>query len=229
MSSFEGNEFAVQVIAKGAFVDSGSGRVFMLEAIAIRLNHVAYREWQGFIVWNSRDTYDTDDEWERYKVEKEAKREVWEAKIKSALHLEDAEGSVCITQSQSEIFTVVHIYKIFEPADETTKVLIDKGNKNLCYFFAGRDQRDMWNKDYTRGPLGPQEAEPDPHKYAYATISWRPFEGKWLLRDYAVSAATDRFYSSFAKARDALMQTAHCRGMNGLDLMHTMEERGNNI
>lgn len=43
---FEGKEFAVQVIAKGAFVDQPSegGKTYLVETATVRLNHMARKE-----------------------------------------------------------------------------------------------------------------------------------------------------------------------------------------
>lgn len=117
---FEGNEFALQVIAKGAFVDNGTyvDSSYLVEATTIRLNHVALNAWILSKCLNTRDCYEDgakgDAEWEAHKAEYEERRKVWKAQVLEALGLEvdpDKEG-VCITQSQSEVFTVVHIRKI---------------------------------------------------------------------------------------------------------------------
>ncbi|AFQ46243.1 hypothetical protein [Desulfosporosinus meridiei] len=44
---FEGNEFALQVIAKGAFVDKGTyvDSSYLVEATTVCLNHIALNAW----------------------------------------------------------------------------------------------------------------------------------------------------------------------------------------
>ena len=113
---FESNEFAIQVIAKGAFVDSGSGggKVYLIETTTVRMNHIALNAWLLSHSLNCRECYNTDAEWEAHKAEYEERRKAVIAKIKDALGIEiDADKeSVCITQSLSEVFSIVHIKDI---------------------------------------------------------------------------------------------------------------------
>jgi len=111
--SFEGNDFAIQVISKGSFIDNaGGGRSFLVEATIIRLNHVALNAWIMSNTMNCRECYDTNEEWEAYEAEIAERRKAWTAQIVEALGIDSTKGSVSITQSQSEVFTVVHIRKI---------------------------------------------------------------------------------------------------------------------
>jgi hypothetical protein len=109
---FEGNEFAIQIMAKGNFVDTAAapGKVFIVEAITIRLNWVALNEWLLSSMSNVRECYkdgtEGDAEWEAHKVEYKQKREAVRNKIISDLGI--SEGSVCIEQAHSEVFTVVN-------------------------------------------------------------------------------------------------------------------------
>ncbi|EGW36431.1 hypothetical protein [Desulfosporosinus sp. OT] len=117
---FEGNEFVIQVIAKGAFVDNGTyvDSSYLVEATTIRLNHVALNAWILSECFNTRDCYEDgekgDAEWKAHKAEYEERRKTWKDQIFEALELEiDTENEgVSITQSQSEVFTVVRISKI---------------------------------------------------------------------------------------------------------------------
>jgi hypothetical protein len=113
MTNFEGNEFAIQVIAKGSYVDNGSGggKSFLIETTTIRMNHVALNAWILSTMFNFRECYETDKEWEAYKAEKESQSKAVNSQIIDALGIKiDADKeSVCITQSLSEVFTVVHI------------------------------------------------------------------------------------------------------------------------
>ena len=110
---FEGNEFAIQVISKGSFVDNaGDGHTFLVEATTIRLNHVAQNAWIMSQTMNCRECYDTNEEWETYKSEITERGKVWKTQIIEAIEIDSAKGSISITQSQSEVFTVVHIRKI---------------------------------------------------------------------------------------------------------------------
>lgn len=116
MKRFEGNEFAIQVISKGAFIDNGTvnGSAYLVEATTIRLNHIALNAWILSETMNCRECYETDEEWEAHKAEYVERRKTWITNILEALKLEvdSNEESVSITQSQSEVFTVVHISKI---------------------------------------------------------------------------------------------------------------------
>jgi len=108
--SFEGNDFVIQVITKGSFVDNaGGGKSFLVEATTIRLNHVALNAWIMSNTMNCRECYDTKEEWETYEAEIAERRKAWTAQIVEALEINSSKGSVSITQSQSEVFTVVHI------------------------------------------------------------------------------------------------------------------------
>lgn len=113
-NEFEGNEFVVQLLAKGAFVDSSAGDdgSYLIEAFTLRLNHVALNAWILSETMNCRECYNTDEEWKEHKAEYKARREAWNKMIINSLGLEPNEGSVSITQAQSEVFTVVHIRKV---------------------------------------------------------------------------------------------------------------------
>lgn len=113
---FEGNDFAIQVIAKGAFVDNGTyvDSSYLVEATTIRLNHIALNAWIMSGTMNHRECYDTNEEWEAHKAEYAERRKAWIAQVLDVLELEIDPGKegVSITQSQSEVFTVVRIRKI---------------------------------------------------------------------------------------------------------------------
>ena len=109
-------DFEVKVISEGWFVDTavGPGASFLVEVYVIRLNHVALNDYILSGTMNCRDCYDTDEEWEEHKVEYEARRNEFNKRVVDALYLnpDRVGGSVKITQSQSEIFTVVHTRKL---------------------------------------------------------------------------------------------------------------------
>ena len=115
---FETDKFAVQVIARGSFVDSdtGNGKVYIIETTVLRLNYVALNVYLDSECLNCRECYADGEEgdraWEEHKAEKSKKRNEWENAIKETLGLNNCStGSVCITHSQSEVFTVVHTWK----------------------------------------------------------------------------------------------------------------------
>lgn len=117
-TNFEGNEFALQVIAKGSFIDNGVGygKSFQVEAATIRLNHIALNAWLLSEMSNTRACYEDgpegDAQWEAHKKEWAERRRVWEAQVVGTLGIDPNTGSVSITQAQTEVFSVVHIREI---------------------------------------------------------------------------------------------------------------------
>ena len=119
---FDDNKFSLQIIAKGAFVDDGveNGKLYIVEATTVRLNHVALNEWNRSECLNTRECYkdgpEGDAEWEAHKTEYAQRRKLWEEKLLKALGIYPPKGGVRITQAQSEVFTVVHIWKVNQEA-----------------------------------------------------------------------------------------------------------------
>lgn len=116
------DEFALQVVAKGSFIDQVEdfmeAQKFIVDAVTVRLNPAALNGWILSNMANTRECYkdgpDGDAEWKAHKAEYAARRKNWEAQVINALGIDinrDTD-SVSITQAQSEIFTVVHIRKI---------------------------------------------------------------------------------------------------------------------
>ena len=107
------DEFDVEVISRGSYLDNstGDGKTWKIEVITLRMNHIALNKWLLSECLNCRDCYSTDEEWQAHRAEKKAEREAWAAEITNILKIGEA-GGVSITQSQSEIFTLVHIYEI---------------------------------------------------------------------------------------------------------------------
>lgn len=114
MNEFESDAFVAQLIARGAFVDNGTGDggPYLVETFTLRLNHVALNAWILSETMNSRDCYNTDEEWEEHKAEYKARREAWNKRIIGTLGIDPDAGSVKITQAQSEVFIVVHIWEV---------------------------------------------------------------------------------------------------------------------
>ena len=111
---FESDEFAMQIIAKGAFIDSGTGdgHSYVVETTAIRLNHIALNAWILSQTSNSRDCYETREEWERCKAESDKEHEAVRVQIIGDLGLDPNKGSICITQAHAEMFAVIYIWKV---------------------------------------------------------------------------------------------------------------------
>jgi hypothetical protein len=122
---FEGNHFALQVITRGSYVDSGVNpeKLFVIETTTIRLNYVALNDYYGSIDNNCREVYKDgeygDQEYEEYKTKCAERHAEWERKIKSAIGIDEADKSIFITQAHSEVFTVVHIWGVQKSQGET--------------------------------------------------------------------------------------------------------------
>lgn len=112
--NFDSNEFQLDLISRGAYVDNGSSpeKSYLIETTVIRLNWVALNAWVLSITSNCRDCYETNEEWEAHRTMMGKKHDAVKTQIIDLLRVDPATGSVCITQSQSEIFTVVHISEI---------------------------------------------------------------------------------------------------------------------
>ncbi len=112
---FEGKEFAVQVIAKGAFADQPSegGKTYLVETATVRLNHVALREWQQAFVIGCNDCKNRE-QWERYKKAKLGLRKAFKEKLARAVgfdpDMEKEEFNV--EQVVSEVFAVCWIHEV---------------------------------------------------------------------------------------------------------------------
>lgn len=114
-------KFAVEVIARGAYIDQpygGEDECFIINTITIRLNHVALNEWILSQMLNVRECYEAgekgDREWEEHKAEYKRRGEEWKAKVLAALDIkaEPEQESITITQALSEVFTIVRIREI---------------------------------------------------------------------------------------------------------------------
>ena len=117
-SEFEGNSFALQVIARGSYIDSGASpeKLFVIETTTIRLNYVALNDYHESLCHNCREVYkdgdDGDQEYDEYKKKCAENYAEWERKIKAAVGIDEAKMNVIITQVHSEVFTVVHIWVV---------------------------------------------------------------------------------------------------------------------
>ncbi len=113
---FEGDEFAMQIMANGRFEDNGTGgdKSYTVEATTLRLNHVALNEWLETKTFDSRECYadgpDGDAEWKGVQERCKARRSAFDERIKAALGIKPDKG-VFIEQAHSEVFTVVNIYE----------------------------------------------------------------------------------------------------------------------
>lgn len=112
--------FALQIIARGSYLDTpfGDETTYSVEVITIRLNHVALQKWILSECFNTRNCYEDgeagDAQWKAHKAKQTKLREQWKARVLVALGIDlnpESEG-ISITQSQSEVFTVVRISRL---------------------------------------------------------------------------------------------------------------------
>lgn len=108
------DEFAVEIISKGSYVDNGvgNGKSYLIEVYVIKLNHIALNEWLLSLMHNTRECYETNAEWEEHKAKYRTRHEAVSKKIVDATGVNPIEGSVKITQALAEVFSVVHIKEI---------------------------------------------------------------------------------------------------------------------
>jgi len=113
---FRKDEFAVQVVARGAFLDNDpgyGGKVYQVETATIRLNHIALGEWQDSRINREPDDFDTDEEWGKYldgqlKIIRDMNRKIAVAAGFSPL---PDKADVHVTQVISEVFAVAYIHE----------------------------------------------------------------------------------------------------------------------
>lgn len=111
------DNFAVQVITSGSFIDrpSGSGKVYIVETAIIRLNPAALGAWYKAIVndcdWHD---FDTDEEYQAYINEKKRLMLAFEQNIAQAVRFRPAAGveKINVSQIVSEVFAVAWIHEI---------------------------------------------------------------------------------------------------------------------
>jgi hypothetical protein len=109
------NVFDFDVVARGSFIDNAtSGDPFLIEAITIRLNHIAFNTWLAPGAYGCPEDYKELAEWEQSKAEKDLARAVWEKTVIDSLGLRREEGkeSVTIIQAMSEVFTMVYTERL---------------------------------------------------------------------------------------------------------------------
>lgn len=112
-SIFQKDEFAVQIICTGSFLDDDPGyrgKVYQVETATVRLNHVALNEWSDTHISNCRECYETDQEWKDYLALKEARKRAFEEKVASAVGFHATKG-ISVAQVVSEVFTVAYIHE----------------------------------------------------------------------------------------------------------------------
>lgn len=99
--------FKIEVITEGQFVNCG----YLIKTVVIRVNPDALVEYISNYSY-ARNVYGTREEWNDYKDEKARRRYEWKWKVAEQLGIVEGEvDSLAISQSLSEIFTVVYMTK----------------------------------------------------------------------------------------------------------------------
>jgi len=118
---FESENFAMQIIARGGFVDcgTGDGQKYYVDTINLRANHIMSNEYieKSFFSFNDWEAcYETkEEEWENDKREKEKQSKAWEEKVKNDLKTiipNIYDGTCLISKVHLEFFAVMHVYKM---------------------------------------------------------------------------------------------------------------------
>ena len=120
-------EPTIQVISKGSVVDTQPGwndasnqavdESFLVETIAIRLNHVALNEWLNSKTPVCYPPSDYGISWDEYKAKNgkcEKRREALEKRIRDDLGIDMTQGSFAVNQIVAEFFAVVTMRRICE-------------------------------------------------------------------------------------------------------------------
>ena len=113
-------EFARQITFLSRAVCKDKSRYFMchilidiIETIVLRLNYLALIGYNESLCHECRECYadgeEGEQEWQEYKARQTEKRKAWEDSIKDSLGIRNSAGSFHITQSELEVFTVVHV------------------------------------------------------------------------------------------------------------------------
>lgn len=113
---FRKDEFAVQVIARGAFLDNDpgyGGKVYRVETATIRLNHIALNEWLCNQANRCREDFDTDKEWAAYMDRQRNITNELNRKIAAAAGFPPIpdNANVNVQQVISEVFAVAYIHE----------------------------------------------------------------------------------------------------------------------
>lgn len=103
----------LELVAQGEFLDQG----YRVKTIVIRLLGELQQEELDTHEWNSRECYETDEEWREYRASKEKLRECFKDKIREMLGVAGSKSFV-LENTLSEIFTAVAFYSLGEGEDQ---------------------------------------------------------------------------------------------------------------
>lgn len=111
MNKFEGNEFAVEVLSRGSFIDTSfPEKVYRVETMTLRLNWVAMNEYNIYPVMD-REDFDTDEEWNEYEVKRMDAQQEWRENLLRAIGLDGCD-CVYVRQVITEIFALCRMTEL---------------------------------------------------------------------------------------------------------------------
>ncbi|MGN1367940.1 MAG: hypothetical protein ACI4WX_03655 [Aristaeellaceae bacterium] len=113
MKQFEGNEFAVEVLSRGSFVDATyPDKVYQVEAMTLRVNWVAMNDFNVFSVIMDREDFSTDAEYGEYNTKLAQARLEWRENLIHAIGLDESQGTIYVMKVISEIFAVCQMTEL---------------------------------------------------------------------------------------------------------------------
>lgn len=136
------DDLAIEMIATGSTIDDDpgyQGKVYRILTWTFRMNHVGLNRWimsDTVTVWP--ECYETREEYEAVKAEKERQREDLEAEVKELLGRKLSAGSFVLSKNMAEIFTAVAIEEVTaeEPKKQTVAERLHRSasmlNAMLC-------------------------------------------------------------------------------------------------
>lgn len=98
---FSGNDFQVQIIARGTCEDQDAGRVYGVETITLRVNNIAQNEWYNANGSNCRDCYNTQEEWWHIKKRRKYSSKLGKPKLKQCSGWMKMEKTAAFVSSKS--------------------------------------------------------------------------------------------------------------------------------
>lgn len=113
MKQFEGNEFAVEILSRGSFVDATyPDKVYQVETMTLRVNWVAMNDFLVFSATMDREDFAADAEYSEYLTQQAEARLKWRENLVQAIGLDKSRGTIYITKVISEIFAVCQMTEL---------------------------------------------------------------------------------------------------------------------
>ncbi len=116
MNDFNSNNFAIQVIASGSFVDQPvhDSSTYLVETAMVRLNREVLHAWTNIKWVDDRESFETDKEFEAYVNGKKHLLQKFEQNIAQAVGFtpDPDKEKINVTQVVSEVFAVAWIHEV---------------------------------------------------------------------------------------------------------------------